>query len=513
MSAWRRILWWVWLGILPFPPAWAQAPGPALSENDPPVLQLTLQEAIALALRHNSIVKTVYLDRILQKFDLLLARDEFAPQYSFQVSSEYQNYADLHERFSQLAIQTGAGVTLRLPTGGSLEGSWNSRRLGTLDSGDEYANGSAGDYSGNLALNFSHPLLKGAGREVASANLVMAEQGERANLLMLEDTLTAIVNQVISTYQGFMEARRGLEIDRRSFERAQELLAVNRAMIEAGRLAPFDIVEPEADLARQELSVKTSENNLDSARLDLLQVLNIDRRTRLQVEPVEFKVKTDIPPFEVLYRSALENRPDYLQMLISLENARTALKLARDNKRWALDAYAGYSVGRNASDYWEAQRGLGNLDRGGYQAGLTLIIPIDDKEAKRAVLGARVSLQQLELQLEQMRENIARDLEELLRRLEIQRTQVELARREIVLRERQLYIEKEKLKFNLNENKDVVSAQEALTNSQNSELAAIISYWNSLNELDNQVGTTLENWGIRIEQVETYHDALIQALD
>jgi outer membrane protein TolC len=471
--------------------------------ESPPKLSLSLNEAIALALRNNINVKSAYLERVLQKFDLYLAHDEYKPQYSTQLGVSYQSYDSLQARFSQLAMSSSVGVSLKLADGGTLSASWNSTRIGD----DDDANTRAQDYSGSLNLSFTQPLLKGAGRTVAQYGLRASERAEKANLLMLKETLTSIVNQVINTYQSLQEAESSLEITRRSFERAQALVAKNEVLIEAGRMAPFEIISAKADLARQELSVKTSENSLDSARLNLLQVLNIDRRTQVRLKFEAFQIRTDIPAFETLYQKALENQPAYLNLLLSLQSAQESLILAKDSKRWALDAYVSYDTNHSGANYWNAQRDLTRFRDGGYQAGLTLIIPLDDKAAKREILGARVNLQNLELRLEEYKENLARDLEEQLRSLEVQRIQIELARREIDLRERQLFIENEKLKFSQNsENKKVVDAQDALTASQNSELDAKTRYWNSLNSLDTMLGITLDTWGINIEQVETYHD-------
>ncbi|VCX89132.1 hypothetical protein BANRA_00013 [Pseudomonas aeruginosa] len=52
-------------------------------------------------------------------------------------------------------------------------------------------------------------------------------------------------------------------------------------MIRAGRMAEFEIVQTEADVASQELNVEST-NQVDSARLALLQLLALDLSTQIR---------------------------------------------------------------------------------------------------------------------------------------------------------------------------------------------------------------------------------------
>ena len=57
-------------------------------------------------------------------------------------------------------------------------------------------------------------------------------------------------------------------------------------MIRAGRMAEFEIVQTEADVASQELNVEESANQVDSARLALLQLLALDLSTQMAATPI-----------------------------------------------------------------------------------------------------------------------------------------------------------------------------------------------------------------------------------
>ncbi|WP_163277871.1 TolC family protein, partial [Klebsiella aerogenes] len=80
----------------------------------------------------------------------------------------------------------------------------------------------------------------------------------------------------IGAYRELLRAQEQARIAREALARTRKLLEVNRAMIAAGRMAEFDSVQTEADVATQELNVEESTNQVDSARLALLQLLALD---------------------------------------------------------------------------------------------------------------------------------------------------------------------------------------------------------------------------------------------
>ena len=117
-------------------------------------------------------------------------------------------------------------MTLRIPTGGSLSLSANSSVTG-----EETA-------SQKVELTFSQPLLKGGGTTVGTAGLVNARRAERGNVLGFEAAVAGLVARTVRAYRGLIQATRSVEIAKRSLQRARELLAVNRVLIETGTDGP-----------------------------------------------------------------------------------------------------------------------------------------------------------------------------------------------------------------------------------------------------------------------------------
>jgi outer membrane protein len=468
---------------------------------------ITLAETVALALRHNRTIESAYLNRILEKFDLKVVQDEFWPDLTLSASTALTRQADNETVNSQF----GAGLSLKVPTGGQLAldftqtviEPWKTPKNDFVsDFENSFSNENAltneRTFTNDLVLSFKQPLLKGKGFDVNQASQWIAERQEQANLLNLKQVLINIITQVVHAYRNFLLTQRSIEITRLSLARSQKLLEMNQALIEAGRMAKVEIIQAEADLANQELSLRENENALDRARLSLLKLLDIDKHTL--IEPVELEdVKPVTLDVETLQQQALSNRPDYLQRLLERENTQTQLLLAENNQLWELDVITRYNI-TNTNDSWiEAQEKAGSLGEGDYSVGLALRIPFGDIKLERELVAARVRLRHSGIDVQELKENIEIEVLDAVRDINIKWAQVKLAQRARTLSSLQLDIELEKLKVGRSGNFEIVTFQNGLIRAENSEIRAKISYLNALTDLDALLGATLERWGVNIE--------------
>ncbi len=348
------------------------------------VQKMTLAEAVTLALRHNRTVETAYLDRLLERFDLQTAQDKFSPDFILFSSASQENRGEE----SSHTTKVGGEALLKVPTGGAFSLSWSQPVHGS-------EHNQWFDDLGHMALSFKQPLLKGRGIQVNRADQVIAEYQEKSNLLSLKGTLMETITQVVYAYRSFLLAQRGLEINRLSFERSQELLEKNRILIEEGRKAKVDIIETEASVASQKLSFMISQNEVDTKRLDLLKWLDIDRHIliepteSIEVEPVQLKQET-------LLQIALQNRLEYKQALVRVEMAQTDLLVAENKQLWQLDFEAQYNL-TDSSSYLVDTVEEESDGAGEYTLAMKLTIPFGDESIKRELLAVKVAYRKLDI--------------------------------------------------------------------------------------------------------------------
>ena len=480
-------------------PAQTESPEPAR-----PSIRMTLAEAINLALRNNRSVESAYLDRVVQKFSLEIAEDKFFPDVTLKGNADWSRVDTTQSGLtgfdsSTETLNSGVStvVTETVPTGGTFTFTWAYSESDTDIAGDANTDNDTGSWT----VAFNQPILKGGGIDVNTASVTQARLSEKGNILSLKSTIMGTVTSVISAFRSFLQAQRQLEINRASLERARDLLETNRLLIEVGRMAAVEIVQTEADVASREFSLETAINNLDSARLNLLRILDIDKHTR--VDPVvEGEVEPIRPDYDRCLATALKNRPDHLQSLIGMENARIGLMLAENNQLWDL----GFTGSYGKSD--ARSKGISENDSDAWRMGLNLSVPVyGDLSRKQAILGAKIALKKSEISLKEQEENIAIEVQDAVREVATKLKQVEMAKRARGLSERKLSIEQAKLKVGRSTNFQLVSFQNDLVSAQNSELDAVIAYRNSLTNLDQILGTTLDTWRIdfKTERGNTGH--------
>ena len=474
------------------PTARAENKSPAVPQSD--IADMSIQEAILLALRHNRTIQSAYLDRVAQKFDLKVAEDEFIPNLDLTGSLyRTRTTTETGGRTTTVDDTASSGLTLSetLPTGGTLTFGWEEDLdRETIDSG---INAKGRDRSGSIAL--VQPLLRGGGIAANTVSLKTARLNEEQNILSLKSTLIDTVSEVVAAFREFVQAQEQVEIYRTALARTRQLLERNRLLVAAGRMAAVEMVQVEADVANQEYIFQTTLNSVDSARLALLMLLDIDKHTRirpvLEGEPREVR-----PDLEASTRLALANRPDYGRSRAALKIARLALKRSENNMLWDLSLEASYDAAR-AEDRLARQ----GSDADTWQTGLKLSVPIfGDLTRRQGLTQARVNLKKAEIDLKELQTNIEIEIQDLIREVAATWKQYKLAERALKLTEQKLAIETEKLNAGLSNNFQMVTFQNDLLDAQYQEIEAAIAYRNALTDLDRAVGTTLETWKIAFEQ-------------
>lgn len=275
-----------------------------------------------------------------------------------------------------------------------------------------------------------------------------------------------------------------------SLKNAQESLENYRILIEAGRLAPVDIVQAETNIANQQVRLIEAENNLESTRLALINILDIDQNAL--IVPADLPQATPITlDAEKLRRLAFTNQPEYLKAQLDIERTKLDLLQAENNRLWDLNFNTSY-------DYT-----LSDNNKSDVRVGLALSRQLGDLTVERDFQRSRINKLQAENTLEEQQESLELQLKDRLRDVQLSFSQVELAQKATKLSERQLEIAREKQRLGREITVfELIRLQEDLVQARNLELNATINYLNALTRLDQTLGTTLETWQITIERTE-----------
>lgn len=470
---------------------------------------MTLADAVLVALTNNVTLRSAYLDRHLQRIDLQMAeRKNYLPSdpaltlnLSRQSSYTAAAPASVSSRTENLNASGYFSATLAVPTGGKFDFTWSSV-------GDRPDLGNHFDYSSNWSATFTQPLLKGSGLDNAAYNVRVARITEETNVLALKDTIAQTINGAITAFRNFKSAERRLVIAEMGLVRAKSLYDYNKDMIEAGRLAGTEIVQAQADIASQETSVIDARNNLDNARLSLVQALNIDKNTSFSTVD-ENRQPVSPPSMEEALALAFQYRTSYLRTLKDLEKTKLALNVAKRNRLWQLDLVGSTLDGASSTtfDSYDSavKQAFSNGAERDWYVGLNLTIPLVHMTSDmRSYYGARNDLEKANLAFEKLKLDMEIEVQNALRNVDSSYRSLKSATLSRELSEKKLQIEKEKMSAGRTTNFQLVSFQRDLQTAQTSESDAMTAYLNSLTNLDSTLGTTLSTWKIDVKKEDDH---------
>ena len=359
--------------------AWA---GPAVEDAIFPEepLVLSLEDSLRLATQNNPF----YLrekEKIEQSAHALTkARHFFTTNPSSTIASTYTGGPGADNQVSSSADLT---VNKNLGQGGSISGTVDTSNLHVAEPETEDF------FESSFRLNFSQPLLRGAGVLVARESLTDAERqviyAERAFELFKQD----FVIEIASRYWRLLERKRRVESRRealKSAEFSRDMMQKRfdlgvgkkegKGMIDA-LTAEVNFLNAQDDLNATEQSYRLT---LDQFKLDL----GID--IQIPVELVEEKLEYAALAVDEQKSidTALARRLDLLTARDRLDDDKRQLGIARDALRTRLDFDVSYTV-PSTSEGSFADQDVGDPF---YSAGLTLRLPFD-----RTVERANVSLE------------------------------------------------------------------------------------------------------------------------
>ncbi|MEZ5174530.1 MAG: TolC family protein [Bacteroidia bacterium] len=220
--------------------------------------------------------------------------------------------------------------------------------------------------SQNFSLSSSVNLFSGLSntRTIAAGQLALIAS-KYQNAQLVNDVSLQVTNaflQIILADELLSIAESQLNTSRIQRDRAQVLY-------EAGRTAKGDFLQTEAQFANDELTVVTSRNRVDLAKLTLAQLLGLEDASGFDVErPDLSKQEIAMPPYNErdLYTVALGNQPGILSAGYTVRSAEKTLQATRGGYYPSLSAFGGFGTGyselsRKVTGYTTETQNLGTF--------------------------------------------------------------------------------------------------------------------------------------------------------
>ncbi|MFZ0744002.1 MAG: TolC family protein [Terracidiphilus sp.] len=379
-------------------------------------------------------------------------------------------------------------------------------------------------------------LLYGAGIFINKRFMYQAINDRRITNSSFRQQILYTVNQVENIYWGLVSAYEDTQAKERALQQSTKLLSDDQKQLQIGTMAPLDVVNAESQVATDTQALVSSQNtlnyqqqiikqaiarNLNDAALEAAPVIPTDR---VSVE----ELPEERQPVDELVQTSFKQRPELEQAVLTLKNDEITLKGARNGLLPTLDVYGFYGSsalgGSQSPDACEGfgspctpyppnsypSRGYGTVlqnlfnssapDKG---VGVTLSIPLRNREAQSVQARSLMEYRQAELRLEQLYTEI---------RMQVVNAQFAMTNERALVKAdlaaeqyaQQSYDDEvKKLHLGASTTALVLQQERALALAEDNLIAAKAAYANARAGLYQTLATTLQHYGINMDEAAT----------
>ncbi len=492
-----------WVG----PPPYAPGQGAATLPQTPTVQvpsPLTLQDAFLMALKANKDILVSDLGAGVGKEGIRGAKGEFDPTVFATIQRGYTrtplNTAPL-TRTNQSEGYAEVGVQQRAITGTDV----------TLTASNDYVR----DHTHSMAINPAHSpavdlsvsqdLLKDFGISVNRTDVSVAENRYALSREDLRNTAMATLYEVEDAYWELYFAQQDLTVRQQQRQRAQRLVEVAQAQVDAGISAPLDVVRAKSSAAAQEVSILNAKNDITRLRRRLLRDMGVINPALAEQD---FAL-ADTPPQEPYQgtladsvQAALGARPDYLQALLNIDTQVLLMHFYKNHELPTLQLFGDYLLTGLNNDFSGAADDITDGRYDSWILGLRFSFPIPNRAARSDYQVARLQHEQALWRWRSVYERVVREVGDALSDLQTAESRITTAETARQLAEQVLSAEEKSFSLGRSDSLDVLTAQNNLATAQRDEARAHADYAIALANLLKVEGTLLKAKGIALTAQE-----------
>jgi outer membrane protein len=474
-----------------------------------PLQRLSMEEAIKLALENNLSLRVERMNPQLSDLAIEQAKTAWTPNLTAAMNNNSRTspvsgfFSGATDKLTNQNLSANLGANQLLPWGANYNVLWDTSRT---ESNSIYSSPNPATAAG-LTFNFTQPLLRNMKVDNARQQLVVTRMNRDISDIQLHQTVLSTVRSVKYAYWNLKAAVAALQVARQSLDLAKESLRNNRSKVEIGTLAPLDVVEAEAEVARRSENVITAEAGVKRSE-DALRTLILDTKspeywaTRFDLteQPTFAAQAVDV---EAAVKTALEKRTDLQQARKNLEISATTVRYQRNQILPDLNAVVGYGLsgqgGRKLNQtssfppvvLGEINEGFGTMmnrllsnEFHNWSFQVQFSYPIGNGAAEANLARTRVQVAQSEVQLQNFELQVTTQVRDVARNVETNQLRLASTQATRKLMERRLEAEQKKFAAGLSTNFLVFQAQRDLADAQYSELVALLDYNKSLVDLE-----------------------------
>lgn len=511
--------------------------GPQLSSQEPEAsvqplqeIELSIEKAVEMALARNFDIRVARLEGDIRDRETIIQRAVFDPFFS--LGANFSKNRRPTVSFLDIGDQGQLAPVARVnpfETTGYSTGLAGQTLLGTNysvsvnESGFDRPLAASGGLFGfnpveeaSIRLSASQPLLKGAWYPYNYSGIQIAENNRKLAREALETAISDLIFTIEAAYWQLVFSSRNYDAKENSLQVAIENVEKARKEEAAGTQAKIYVTTIEGQLALRKVELNDALLQLENARdnlLDLLQYRGESLRELwergektgsyegISVTPTtEPKEKVVVPDRGPSLSAAFESRSDYRRFAVQLDNQKTLVEMARNQRLPRLDLTATWAQFGLDDSFSDSFSSLGTGNFYGWSVGLQLAMPLSNRGLESSYGRARDRYQQVRLQRLEAENAIIVEVDQSIRRLKSLARKLVYLEDLVRLKDTELAAERRKLAAGASIPFTVNTIENDLLRLQTQSLQAKTDLEGARAEYFRATGGLLERYGVQLDK-------------
>jgi outer membrane protein TolC len=395
------------------------------------------------------------------------------------------------------------------------------------------------DLSSNFQFKITQNLLQGFGSLPNLRFVRIAKNNREISDVAFRLQIITTVDQIEDMYWDLVYAYENVRVQQEALTYAQKALTDTRQQAQVGTVPPIQVVSAQSTASTDEQNLILAQNNLELEKLLVKNALSRSVEDPVLAEAEVIPTSTmQIPqeeavvPTQDLINEALNHRAELVESRIDLNSRDLSSKAVRNAMLPTLDAFAYYGgsgVGGNVNGlvpacasapgakycytpsenpppfqtatsvgYGGTLNQLVNSTAPDKGVGLTLNIPLRNREAQANQVRAELEYRQAQVRLHQLENQVRIEVRNAQFDVKQNRASVQAAQYAVDFARQTLDADQQKLRVGLTTTTAILQDASVLTTSESNLVSAKAAYEKSRVELDRATGLLLDHSGIDV---------------
>jgi outer membrane protein TolC len=393
--------------------------------------------------------------------------------------------------------------------------------------------------SSNFQVRVTQNLLQGFGSLPNTRFIRIAKNNREISDVAFRLQVITTVDQIEDMYWDLVYAYENVRVQQESLTYAQKALDDSRQQAKVGTVPPIQVVSAQSTVSTNQQNLILAQNNLELEKLLVKNALSrsiedpaLAEADVIPTSTMQVPQEEAVTPTQDLINQALDHRAELVESRIDLNSRDLSSKAVRNAMLPSLDAFAYYSgsgVGGNINPavlsppcnpavsscfsgsnapppfvnggsvgYGGTLNQLFNGTAPDKGVGLSLTIPLRNREAQANQVRAELEYRQAQVRLHQLENQVRIEVRNAQFDVKQNRAAVQAAQYAVDFARQTLDADQQKLKVGLTTTTAILQDASVLTTSESNLVSAKAAYEKSRVELDRATGLLLDHTGIDI---------------